>query len=100
MISNVSKIKALERIVKYRDEEILSLKVALRKKEFQYTEMKKRATVFKQQAVNNRSTHMMSTMPMGMGMPWFNQAPFMQSSAMPRLPQSVSNESIVCDHVK
>ena len=96
----MNKIKGLERIVQHRDEEILRLKSELRKKEFQYEEMKKRAMLFKQRAVANQTTQMMPTMPFGnMGMQFYNPQSYIPQQ-LPIIPKSVSNESIPVEHMK
>ena len=94
-MSNMNRIKGLERIVEHRDTEIAELKTALKKRNYQYSEMKRRAMHYKQQM---KSAPVMP--PMQFGMPYMNQNPYMQPVPRAIFPASISNESISAEHIK
>ena len=95
-VSNINRIKGLERVIEHRDAEICELKIALRKREYQYSETKRRAMAYKQQA---KSTQMMPQFQ-PFGMPYMNQSPYMAPIARTVFPTSISNESITAEHIR
>ena len=94
-VSNINRIKGLERIIEHRDAQILELKTSLKKREYQYEEMKRRAMSYKHQA---KATPMMPQVQYGM--PYMNQAQFLPPMPRTIFPASISNESISADHIK
>ena len=94
-VSNINRIKGLERVIEHRDAEILQLKTALKKREYQYEEMKRRAMSYKQQA---KSTPIMPQVQYGM--PYMNQPQFLPPMPRSIFPASISNESISAEHIK
>ena len=90
-ISNMNRIKGLEKKLTHRDEENKDLKRKLAERDFQYAEMKKHAMHYKQRAASTSSV----------AMPYFqsNMAPFMGMQPQfhhAGIPRSVSNETIIC----
>ena len=86
-ISNMNKIKGLERKLQHTEQENTDLKRRLKERDFQYGEMKKRAMTYKQRLA----------MGSNMNVPFF-QPNFMPYSnfQQPSMPRSVSNETIIC----
>merc|ERR1712071_159386 len=90
-ISNINRIKGLERKLGLKDQENEQLKHRLAERDFQYTEMKKRAMGYKQRLAMN----------VGMGMPMYqpNMGQFLgfpPQYQQTSLPRSISNETIIC----
>ena len=88
----MNKIKGLERKLEFKEQENTDLKRKLAERDFQYAEMKKRATGYKQRlAMAATGTNMPMFQP-NMGQFFGFQPQYQQAM----LPKSVSNETIVC----
>ena len=89
-ISNLNRIKGLQKKLDNKECENEDLRRQLRQRDYQYMEMKKRAMNFKQRLA-------MSSAGSAMNMPFFqpNMAQYMPFQAAP-FPRSVSNETILC----
>ena len=88
-ISNMNKIKGLQRKLDIKESENEDLRRQLKQRDYQYTEMKKRAMTFKQRLAMSGGN--------AMNMPFFqpNMAQFMPFQAA-SFPRSVSNETVFC----
>ena len=85
-ISNINKIKGLEKVLGHRDAEIKTLKATIESKDRKYQAMKSRANAFKRQLFSGQGQ-------------FFGQNPFIpQMMSFPSfgssLPRSISDETI------
>ena len=89
-ISNMNRIKGLERKLAHRDSENEDLRRQIKERDYKYAEMKKRAMCYKQRLMCSNNGPM--------NMPFFqpNMAQFMPMPMQTSFPRSVSNETIIC----
>ena len=86
-ISNLNKMKGLQRKLEHTEAENVDLKRRLKERDFQYSEMKKRAMSYKQRLSTSS----------GMGMQYFQPNFMAYPNFQPQtMPRSISNETIIC----